>query len=142
MCLRHYEKIWIDASAFFNKAAKEAEQRGDVNKAEHHCRSVTDYYKAATLVMPKSLLLNFAYADFLESRGGEEAGDAKAVYEKLIENAAGEDVTLVYIQYVSAANPPAQLKRCMWWLCVCWEGRVSRAVLRWRTLVKAACTAA
>ena len=61
-------------------------------------RSATDVYKAAVLALPKSLLVNFAYADHVESRG--EAGEAKGVYEALIECAEDHNVTLVYIQYM------------------------------------------
>ena len=70
-------------------------------------------YAESIEVLPKNLMLAFAYADLLESR--KRASEAKEVYHRILKNAATvEDKTLAQIQYlkfVQRTEGPEAMRR-------------------------------
>eukprot|EP00041_Stephanoeca_diplocostata_P017962 m.372340 g.372340 ORF g.372340 m.372340 type:complete len:694 (+) comp20871_c0_seq1:257-2338(+) len=101
LCLRHYERLWIDATSYLGDEAKLAQAAGDSNAAEQLESAATAMFEEACAFLPTSTLIAFAFADHSEMRGKQD--QTNAIYERLLQR-DDVDTTLVFVQYMRAAR--------------------------------------
>ncbi|XP_054160446.1 cleavage stimulation factor subunit 3-like [Oppia nitens] len=100
LCLGHHPDVWYEFASYIEEKSKEMGEKGNMNEQKTLQEEVSAIYdRATTTLLSTNILINFAYADFEESRNRKE--EAIKIYEKLLNiQTPGFDPTLVYIQYM------------------------------------------
>jgi len=109
LCLAYYPDVWYEATDHMSETSKLLQKNGDTlnsKKLLDQCSSV--YERAVTSqMMRENQLLQFAYADFEESRGRTEK--CHEIYRNLLK-IKDQDHTLTYIQYMKFARRSESVK--------------------------------
>ncbi|CAG2177667.1 unnamed protein product [Oppiella nova] len=100
LCLGHHPDVWYEYASYLDEKSKWMGEKGDMNQQKTLQDDVSTIYDRATSsLLSTNVLLNFAYADFEESRNRKE--ESIKIYEKLLNiQTPGFDPTLSYIQYM------------------------------------------
>jgi len=109
LCFAFHPDMWYEATSFLETTGRDLIERGDMPGGQKLFEeAVAMYERAISGPLKNNLLLNFAYADFEESR--KRLQKVHNIYSKLLQEE--NDPTLVYCQYMKFCRRAEGVKEC------------------------------
>jgi cleavage stimulation factor subunit 3 len=109
LCFAFHPDMWYEATSYLETTGRDLIERGDMPGGQKLFEeAVAMYERAISGPLKNNLLLNFAYADFEESR--KRLQKVHSIYTKLLQEEM--DPTLVYCQYMKFCRRAEGVKEC------------------------------
>lgn len=109
LCFAFHPDMWYEATSYLENTGRDLIERGDMPGGQKLFEeAVAMYDRAISGPLKNNLLLNFAYADFEESR--KRLQKVHNIYTKLLQDEM--DPTLVYCQYMKFSRRAEGVKEC------------------------------
>lgn len=109
LCFAFHPDMWYEATSYLETTGRDLIERGDMPGGQKLFEEAVGLYdRAVSGPLKNNLLLNFAYADFEESR--KRLQKVHNIYSKLLQEEL--DPTLLYCQYMKFSRRAEGVKEC------------------------------